>query len=124
GGPNGEMLFEYDPNRVNRFLWKVARGLYTLDTSGLLPSTPPDGIELVSPRTEAEKLPGWFPQARNTEPLGRYGRVFDYKWIGWVDAGIRGHALAMNFWDGLVATMVFHDVRCACGQCEDWKNGA
>jgi len=96
-GPKGEVLFEYDPNRVNRFLWKIARGLYALELGRILPQEPPVGIELVLPKTAAEQLAEiqWFPTVRDTEPLAQYGRVFDYKWIGWKDGDLRGHALAM-----------------------------
>lgn len=122
-GPKGEVLFSYDANRVNRFIWKVVRGLYMLDVGGVLPQEPPAGIHLVNPRRTPEELEaiGWFPQVRNTEPLGRYGRVFDYKWIGWKDGEIRGHAIAMMFWDELIAALLFHDPRCRCGACDQWQ---
>jgi hypothetical protein len=86
---------------VNRFLWKVVRGLYALDVGGVLPQEPPAGIRLVNPRRvpdELEQIP-WFPSVRDTGPLGRYGMVFDYKWLGWKDGSLRGHAVAMLFWD-------------------------
>jgi hypothetical protein len=121
-GPRGEVMFTYDTNRVNRFLWKIARGLFALETGRVLPQDPPRGIELVNPKTMPDELAAirWFPAVRNTGPLGRYGRVFDYKWIGWKDGNLRGHAMAMNFWDGLVAALLFHDPGCACGLCDEW----
>src|SRR5437762_3447155 len=101
-------MFSYDTNRVNRFIWKVCRGLHALETlGGVLPQDPPAGIELVNPRTVREDLEKitWFPQVRDTAPMGLYGRVFDYKWLCWKDGNLRGHAVAINMWDGLVAAL-------------------
>ena len=118
-GTNGEVLFSYDANRVNRFLWKVVRGIYMLDRGGVLPLQPPTGIEL----TNAQRTSGsvqaipWFRYVRDTAPMGRYGKVFDYKWLGWKEGDLRGHAMAPNFWDGLLATLLFHDPTCECGKC-------
>jgi len=47
--------------------------------------------------------------------------VFDYNWLGWKDGAVRGHAIATMFWDELIAALLFHDPRCACGECDDWK---
>src|SRR5258705_3470274 len=41
-GLNGELLYSYDTNRVEAFLWKVVRGLYALELCGTLPEMPPD----------------------------------------------------------------------------------
>jgi len=123
-GPNGEVLYSYDSKRTDPFLWKVVRGVFALEIGVLLPLAPPSGIHLINPKTPGDlERVNWFPAVRDTQPLGRYGGVFDYKWLGWKDGNLRGHAFAMNFWDGLLAAMLFHDPRCECGQCEDWKNG-
>jgi len=96
-----------------------------LELGTVLPKEPPSGIRLVAPRNAAEELREikWFPAVRDTEPLARYGRVFDYKWLSWKDGELRGHAFALLFWDGLLATMLFHAPVCECGLCEDWKLG-
>jgi hypothetical protein len=123
-GSKGERLFEYDPNRVNAFLWKIARGLFAIETGGrVLPWLPPAGIKLMHPRQDSTEIEShnWFPLARDTQPLARYGRVFDYKWICLKDGPHKIHAMAMLFWDRLIATVMFHDPTCECGECEDWK---
>jgi hypothetical protein len=124
-GPDGQVLFSYDTNRVNRLLWKVVRGIYMLEQGGALPAQPPSGIELINPQNTPEHLQAipWFRYVRDTAPMGRYGRVFDYKWLGWKDGDLRGHAVALNFWDGLLATVLFHDPACECGQCAAWQAG-
>src|SRR5258705_233226 len=57
-GPNGQLLFSYDPNRVDRFLWKVVRGIFALElgTGAVLPVEPPSGITLMHPRQTPEEL--------------------------------------------------------------------
>jgi hypothetical protein len=118
-GPNGEMLFQYDANRVRRAVWKLVRGLYTLGTKQVLPEKPLGKISLVNPANvpaDLAQLP-WFPAVRDTEPLGRYEDVFDYKWLGWKDGEIRGHAFALMLWNGLIVAVLFHDPACGCGTC-------
>ncbi|PYS21251.1 MAG: hypothetical protein DMG11_28240, partial [Acidobacteria bacterium] len=69
---------------------------------------------------DPSKLEGlaWFPAVRDTQPLAKYGAVFDYKWIGWKTAeNERFHVMAMLFWDGLIVATAFHDPTCDCGKC-------
>jgi hypothetical protein len=73
---DGTMLFALDANRANRAIWKIVRGLYTLETGRFVPDLSYLNIEIV-PRSEADKtLPGhlWFESVRNTEGLGRHRR--------------------------------------------------
>jgi hypothetical protein len=118
-GPNGEVLYEYDTARVHRFVWKVIRGLYYLDLDIVLPEAMRGEIHIVNPANVPEDLAriGWFPAVRDTAPLARYGTVFDYKWLGWKDGEVRGHAVSMLLWDGLIVASLFHDPACRCGHC-------
>ena len=80
---DGTMLFALDANRANRAIWKIVRGLYTLETGRFVPDLSYLNIEIV-PRSEADKtLPRhlWFELVRNTEGLGRHKAIFDYKWL-------------------------------------------
>ena len=118
-GPRGETMYSYDSARTDRFLWKLIRGLYFLHLECVLPEKAIGEIHLVGPkqpRDSIERL-AWFPTVRDTEPLAVYGRVFDYKWIGWKDEGLRGHAVSILFWDGLIVASLFHDPTCSCGTC-------
>ena len=116
---NGELLYTWERARVHRFLWKIARGLYTLETDRLLPERPLGHIRILPPNQGPEDLADitWFPAVRDTEPMGTYGKVFDYKWLGWKEGELRAHAFAMLFWDGLLVVLLFHDPLCRCGQC-------
>jgi hypothetical protein len=123
---DGARLFALDTNRANRAIWKIVRGLYTLDTGRFLPDLSYLSIEIV-PRSEAEaKLPShpWFELVRNTEGLGRHQAVFDYKWVGrYVEDGhvsvfeSRGNFMALLFWDALIVLCIFHDPACRCDRC-------
>ena len=48
-GPNGERTYTYDTVRVERALWKIVRGLYTLLTGEVLPEGRKAVIWLVQP---------------------------------------------------------------------------
>lgn len=117
--PDGAITFALDGDRARRTAWKIIRGLYALDTAAPLPEAHPHLIEIV-PQSEAEKRlkdHAWFPVVRDTEPLGRHGAVFDYKWIGVSMPGFRAHAIAMLFWDSMVVLSLFHDPSCPCDDC-------
>ena len=123
---DGAMLFALDTSRANRAIWKIVRGLYTLETGRFLPELSFLSIEIV-PRSEADKrLPThpWFGFVRDTEGLSRHRAIFDYKWVGrYVEDGhvdvfeSRGNYMALLFWDALIVLCMFHDPACRCHRC-------
>jgi hypothetical protein len=124
-GPGGERTYDYDTVRVSRAIWKIVRGLYFLEVGAVLRADWSNQLTLMNPNNVPVEIANtpWFPAIRDTEPMGRYGRVFDYKWVGVIDGNRRGHALAMLFWDGLIVTARFHDPSCPCGECETARAG-
>ena len=119
-GPRGERVFQIETHRIHRFIWKLVRGIYFLELGRVLPEDTPRDIRVITPYNAPTDLPQipWFPIIRDTEPLARYGNVFDYKWIGQrVDAGIRGHMMALLLWDGIIVLILFHDPTCSCIAC-------
>lgn len=108
-GPDGEVLYEFDRERVDRFLWKLVQGFYFLHLDMPLPEAMRGEIFLLSPTNTATDLKrvSWFPAVRDTEPIAAYARVLDYKWLCWKDCQVRGHAFAMLFWDGLIVATLF-----------------
>lgn len=124
--PTGDRVFALDTNRANRAIWKIVRGLYTLETGRFLPDMSYLNIEII-PRSEAdETLPKhpWFEFVRRTEGLARHQAIFDYKWVGrCVDDGhvniyeSRGNFMALLFWDALIVLCMFHDPACRCHRC-------
>ena len=121
----GELVSTWERGRVHRFLWKIVRGLYTLETDRLLPERPLGHIRILPPNQEPEPLAetAWFPAVRDTEPMGTSGKVFAYQWLGWKEGELRAHAFAMLFWDGLQVVLLFHDPLCRCGQCSPVEPG-
>ena len=117
--PDGTVAFHYDHARTARVLWKLIRGLFFIHLQRVLPEQPPPGIELINGPKEQERLRehGWFSTVRDTESLGHYGKVFDYKWLCVASNDLRGHALALLLWDQIVILSMFHDPLCPCGQC-------
>jgi hypothetical protein len=121
-GPNGERLFAYDAPRVQRFIRKIVCGLYFLHLGRFLAPQRISVAEILDPRDMPREMTrhAWFPLVRDTLALGRYGAVFDYKWICLRDperGAARLNALALCFWDGLIAVALFHDPSCPCGDC-------
>ena len=67
---------------MNRAIWKIVRGLYTLETGRFLTEYSFRTIEMV-PRSEAQQVRPkhlWFRFVRGTEGMGRHEAIFDYKW--------------------------------------------
>jgi hypothetical protein len=116
---DGTLLFQYDANRAGRIAWKLVRGIYFAETGRFLPEALPKHMILISPEKakDAETNYPWWTLVRDTEPMGKHGAVFDYKWIGVLVDGGRGHALGMLLWDRLIILALFHDPNCSCGQC-------
>ena len=124
---DGSRLFELDMNRATRVVWKIVRGLYTLETGRLLPDESYRNIEIVI-RSEADKtLPNhlWFNDVARTEGMAKHKAVFDYRWVcryiedGQVDiTDCKGNLMFMIMWDNLILLCLFHDPACRCHRCK------
>jgi len=126
GQPDGTIGFSYDGERTLRIVWKIVRGLYTLDMGHpLSDDTPHFCYPLIAPWKAQEEILKieWLLDLRG-ESMGRYKSVLDYKWIGFVDPeqpALRVHGLALLFWDRVIAPVLIHDPTCRCRQCS--RNG-
>lgn len=118
-GPGGEVTFEFNKSRVDRTIWKIVRGIYYRDLGIVLPEGRPGLIRWINRQEASSKIPQieWYPMVRDTASLGRYPDVFDYKWVCWKDGDLRGHAVGMLLWDGLIVLTIFHDPACGCPEC-------
>jgi hypothetical protein len=110
-GPRGELTFQMDWKRLDRVVWKIARGLYFLDVGVALPTEMLIRVRLFSSLMSAEAM--LDPTVRpvlGTAPMGRYRDVFDYKWGCYVRPdGFKGHLIAMLWWASLLVTVGFVD---------------
>jgi hypothetical protein len=115
-------VFEYEPERANRVIWKLARGLYFREVGTVLPKTVEHVVLITNPISAARDLPileDVYPHVRDTASMGKYGAVFDYKWVSVRsdDGAGRMHTMAMLLWDGIIAVVIFHDPTCRCERC-------
>jgi hypothetical protein len=118
-GPDGSRVFALDANRAHRAVWKIVRGLYTLETNKFLPDKSWVHIEVVL-RSGAEQVldsHAWYRMVRNTEGLARHKAIFDYKWLCRREQEYRVNLVAMLLWDNLVLLCMFHDPVCRCQRC-------
>jgi hypothetical protein len=120
-GPRGETTFALHTNRVDRIAWKIARGLYFRELGRVLPESRPGHVYLITPYEAPRRLSeiAWFPALRDTTPMrdDGYAEVFQYKWICQKDGELRGHAIGMLWWDGIIVLVMFHDPTCGCDEC-------
>ena len=122
---DGSRLFTYDVDRAGHITWKLARGIYFAEVGRFLPGDLPKHMALLGHeeiRGIEDRYPFW-PLVRDTEPMGLHGGVFDYKWLGIILDGVRGHLIAMALWDRLVLLVLFHDPTCVCPSCRETDGG-
>ena len=115
-------MVNYDPDRAGRITWKLVRGVYFEGAGRFLPHYTPKRLILIDPR-DYKEVPGKYPYfdfVRATRPMGRHGRVLDYKWIGvrFAEDKVRAHLMTMMLWEHLVFIAIFHDPTCVCLECE------
>jgi len=111
--PNNKVIKRFDPLRVWRIVWKIARGLFFKEYARILPENTPKTFKIFSPE---ENIPE-FPFVRNTPSKGDYPGVFDYKYICVKELN-KFHVWAMLFWDKLIFITAFHDPECPCDICK------
>jgi hypothetical protein len=116
---DGSRTFALDRDRSHRVAWKIARGLYTLESGRTLPESQSHNVDIVPQSEGPRRLPNHsvFPFVRDTASLGRYEAVFDYKWICVPVGDARCHAIGFLLWDSLVVLVLFHDPTCRCDEC-------
>lgn len=123
--PSGQIPFLAEFHRLNRVVWKLARGSYFSETGRVLPEGTLRTIELVLPQEAESKLPGheWFPIVRDTPSLSHVAAVFDLKMVRQASPEMAIGLMAMLFWDKVIALVGFHDVGCPCNRCLEQSNG-
>jgi hypothetical protein len=110
-GPRLETIVDHDWTRVDRFLWKVVRGLYFMTTDRLLPG---DARHKVSVFTSMMTSEAYADPAilctLSTAPMGKHSQIFDYKWACLVQPdGSRAHNMLFLLWESILARVAFLD---------------
>lgn len=126
--PDGLLLKAYDHARAAKVLWKITRGLAYLETSGtmIIPAATPHEVRLYPSKEEIEKrlIPeGWWSEMLQLQPMGRYGRVLDYRAITLFTRDAAGQitnssqAWGLLLWNRIIAGVFFHNPWCPCAHC-------
>lgn len=96
--------------RIQRVVWKLARGLFFFETSRVLQENTPWTMQLVGPsmvRTQPRNAV-WETVKAQT-PRGSYGGVFEYKYLyGAADQGSL-HCWGMLLWDRIMVFVGHQD---------------
>jgi hypothetical protein len=69
-------------------------------------------------RYEPPKI--FFPLLETTT-IGKYPEVFGYRYLKHVNGNVIWNIWGLVFWDRILATLLFHDVRCKCQECIEKK---
>lgn len=119
--PDGKVAKRFDPDRIWGVIWKIARGLFFYETGRFLPVNTPNRFYL---QLEAgREPPAEFEHVRNAPSKGRYGAIFDYKYV--VEEKLNNFNLwAMLFWDAWIVMVGFHDPGCPCDHCQNIRKRA
>jgi len=130
GEPDGAIAFSYDGERTLRIIWKIVRGLYTLQMGRHLPiDTPHHCYPLIGPFRATEQLQEieWMSEVLLLgNSLGQHKTVLDYRWLGLLhpdQPSLRVHGFALLLWDRVIAPVLIHDPTCGCEQCRAKAQG-
>ena len=104
--PGGKVLKRFDPNRIERVIWKIVRGLFFRHHGKTLP----EKLELTWTFTGPDDGPP--PQLfqifdSNHPSYGDYPGVFAYQFDAYPEVTPNGHYWALMFWDKIIVTVAF-----------------
>lgn len=111
--PSGKEVKRLEGSRIHRIAWKIVRGLYFHHSGRVLAERKSNLFEIVA---RDEQPPDHFSLLAAQPSHGRYGGVFDYKFVDFPEE----HNLnywAMLLWDRIIMILVFHNPSCECDHC-------
>jgi hypothetical protein len=125
---DGLQIKSYNHARAAKVLWKISRGLAFLETEGamIIPPDTPHEVRLYPSKEEIQRrlIPeGWWAEMLQLQPMGRYGRVLDYRTITLFTRDAAGQitqssqAWGLLLWNRVIAGVFFHNPWCPCGDC-------
>jgi hypothetical protein len=101
--PRGLVAMRAQGSRITRVVWKIVRGLYTLEKQQLLPEPTPFTLELMEPENpDPPRHPEMWEAVKAQPGKGPYAAVFDYKYLHAVKGEMQVHAWGMLFWDRIM----------------------
>ena len=109
--PGGRVVKHFDGGRVNRIVWKLARGLYFHHNDSVLPDDTPFTTELIEPERARETAGtnALWERVKSQPPCGSYGGVFEYKYFVATIDDKTLHSWGMLLWDKIMVFVAHHD---------------
>jgi hypothetical protein len=116
--PGNKGVKRFEGNRISRVAWKIVRGLYLHHHNEVLPADLTTWVVSLTP--PGEMPPDHFRvfmSRPDNEPHGQYPGVFDYRFQRFTEVQDI-HYWALLIWDRIIITVIFHDPKCSCEQCQ------
>lgn len=114
--PEGMIVKRVDPERIDRVIWKITRGLFTLEYQKHLPESREHTANLFEPGVD---IPEVYAPVLATESLGKFGAAFAYKHRVYRGQAARLSVWAMLFWGQVICCSAYHHLECHCAICVD-----
>jgi hypothetical protein len=114
--PRNKVVKRFEGKRISRIVWKIVRGLYFHHHNEVLPADLTPWVSLTPPNEMPPEHFRVFMSVPN-EPYGQYPGVFDYRFQRFSE-GQDIHYWALLIWDCIIITVMFHDPKCSCQQCQ------
>jgi hypothetical protein len=108
--PSGLVAMRLEGDRISRVAWKIVRGLYRIETGDILWEDTPYHLELIEPENRDQARSEKLWEAVKAQPSkGRYGAVFDYKYLDARAGDVRLHLWGMLLWDKIMIFLSHRD---------------
>jgi hypothetical protein len=114
--PASKVAKHIDPKRVWGVVWKIIRGLHFHHTGQILPTHWEFAATITAPGENPPDAFVSYAQSGLMESRGEYQGVFAYTFKIFRQPDFL-HYWALNLWDRIIMTAVFHDPECGCDYC-------
>ncbi len=96
--PNGKQVLQFDPDPVWRFILKMIKGIYFIETGEFLPDDIKISYNVTSPGEDPN--PELYQFILSEKGKGKYRILFDYKYRYFPEIDL--HQVALLFWGSLI----------------------
>ena len=104
--PDGKVIKRFNPNRIERVIWKLVRGLFFHHHKKTLPEELKLTWTLTGP--DDGPPPEHFQAFTGNHPsYGQYPGALDYQFEAYPEMTPTGHYWALLFWDSIIVTVAF-----------------
>jgi hypothetical protein len=112
--PQRNMAYPIDGPRIEKVIWKIARGIFFLNFKNIIPKNHWNVISVYPPGVP-------FPEHLKDHLLqitaaGVHEEIFVYKY-GHRTEDPKEHVIIMRFWESIHFVVIFHGLDCNCERC-------